>query len=128
MNLSFGVHSAFLICGLMSFAKFRISAYFFEDFFSTSPPLLLLGWQLYEYWVFFCHFHIGEALFIYYIFSIFPICCLDWINSIIMSSGSLILFSLNSILQFSLSSEIKKNLLFFISMISICFFFIVSIC
>lgn len=88
----------------MSFAKFRVSAYFFEDFFITSLLFCFLDGNYLNTGSFLSSSHRRSS--IYYFFSTFPICCLDWIDSILMSSGSLSLFSLNSILLFSLSSEI----------------------
>ena len=82
----------------------RVSAYFFEDFFITSLLFCFLDGNYLNTGSFLSSPHRRSS--VYCFFSSFPICCLDWIDSIIMSSGSLILFSLNSILLFSLSSEI----------------------
>lgn len=100
-------------CGLMSFAKFRISAIISLRTFSALPLLFcFLDGNYMNIGSFLSSSHRRSSVYLYFL-STFPICCSDWINSIITSLGSLILFSLNSILLFSLYSEIKKNYYYF---------------
>ena len=113
-----GVHSYFWMCGFISFAQCeKFSTIISSSTFTAPPsffsPFRTLMTQMLDFF-FLTVPQVPEAVFTFFS-SLFYLCCLQWVVSIVVSFSSLSISFIPSILLFIPSTELYFQLLYFLA-------------